>query len=207
MNPLVFAGLIVLASPGSAGSDPTPAPTPALEVAPATTPEELAPVEENEAEEAPQVETEEEARRKAENEAVIRLSEGTPSRPLGTRDESMSGIGGALTQMLVVLGGVCLLAYLLLGKVLPRLMRVQIPEAPRRILKVIDRVALDQRGSLLIVAIGDSYFLVGASQGGIDLISRLETDVVLAALENPAAQTPSFSKWAETLLTKRPKEN
>ena len=151
--------------------------------------------------------TPEEDRRRAENEAVMRMAEGTSSEITPPANDSLPGLTGALLQMVIVLGAVCILAYLLVGKVLPRLMRVQMPTASRRILKVVDRVPIDQRGSILIVSVGDAYYLVGASQAGIHLLSRLEPDVVTAALEDPTGHTPKLSKWAEALLAKRQKES
>src|SRR5688572_18469800 len=53
-------------------------------------------------------------------------------------------------KMVVTLGAVCLLAYLSLGKLLPKLLRVQAPIASRRILQVVDRLPIDQRRSIMI---------------------------------------------------------
>ena len=201
MSPLVL-GLALLATPGDTDPAPTSIAQPAAEVvtnggpAPASS------------DAAPAPATAEEAQRIAENEAIIRMAEGefqdvdVPTHS----EEPVRSLLGAFIQMVVVLTAVCLLAYLLLGKVLPRLMRVRLPDAPQRVLKIIDRVPLDQRGALLVVAVGETYFLVGVSQGGIHLISRLEADSVSTALANTPAPAPGFPRWAQALLPKRRKE-
>ena len=76
---------------------------------------------------------------------------------------------GAFVQMVFVLGAVCMLAYLVLGKMLPKLMRIEPPVAlaqGRRVMQVIDRMPLDQRRSILLLRIGTAHYLVGASDQG-----------------------------------------
>lgn len=91
--------------------------------------------------------------------------------------------GRALFQMVVVLGLVCLLAYFTLGKVLPRMMRVDVPASGgRRVLKVIDRLPIDPKRSLMVVKVGEECFFVGATEQQIGLIARLEPDQIDAAL-------------------------
>lgn len=112
-----------------------------------------------------------------------------------TRERSLAG---AFLQMILVLGAVCLLAYLLLGKVLPRLLKIDPPAAPHRIMQVVDRMPLDQRRSIMIIRIGDGYYLVGASEGGISLLSRLDANDVAQALSQP--KSPPLGKFGSMLL-------
>lgn len=118
-------------------------------------------------------------------------------------------LGSAFIQMVMMLGLVCLLAYLILGKALPRLMRVQPPTAPRRMLEVIDRLPLDQRRSIMVVKLGDRYFLVGATETGISLLSRLETDEIEDALAAAASResATSLSRFAGNLFGRTRRES
>jgi flagellar protein FliO/FliZ len=108
-----------------------------------------------------------------------------------------------LVKMVFTLGAVCLLAYLLLGKLLPKLLRIEPPVAQRRIMQVIDRLPLDQRRSILVLRIGDQYFLVGASEGGIHLISKLDADEIIGTLAAQDVEKPSLGKLASLLSRKR----
>ncbi|MEQ8273146.1 MAG: flagellar biosynthetic protein FliO [Deltaproteobacteria bacterium] len=116
---------------------------------------------------------------------------------------------GALVQMVLVLAVVCALAYLLLGKVLPKLMRVQTPTAPHRMLEVVDRLPLDPRRSIMVIKLGERFFLVGATEQGINLLSRLETEEVEDALASAAARrdSTSLSRFAGNLLSRTRKES
>lgn len=108
-----------------------------------------------------------------------------------SREES-PGFGAAFFQMVLVLGGVVALAYLILAKLLPKVMRIEAPLAPRRLLTVIDRLPLDQRRSILVLKMAGQYFLIGAGDGGIELLSRLDAAEVEQALASgePLARPP-----------------
>lgn len=199
----VLFALLSLAVAAPAAAEP-PAPPPADEAiaeapAPSGAPDPLevpvetrAPVEDSGA-----------AQRARDNAEVIRLAEEAEGGVDGPRD--LPSMGGALLKMVVVLGGVSLLAYLLLGKVLPRAMRVPTGAGGQRIMRVVDRLPIDQRRSILVVAVGDEHFMVGASEGGIHLISRLDADQIPTA---PEADPPSggLSRFAEALTQRRSKE-
>lgn len=124
-------------------------------------------------------------------------------------DAEMPDLVGALIQMVLVLGVVCALAYLILGKVLPKLMRVQMPTAPHQMLEIVDRMPLDQRRSIMVIKLGDRYFLVGATENGINLLSRLETDEIEDALANAAERRDAHSlgRFAGNLLQRARKES
>lgn len=108
-----------------------------------------------------------------------------------------------LVKMIFTLGAVCLLAYLLLGKLLPKLLRIEPPVAQRRIMQVIDRLPIDQRRSIIVMRIGDQYFLVGASEGGIHLISKLDSDEIDHTLATQQVEKPTLGRLASLLARKR----
>lgn len=115
--------------------------------------------------------------------------------------EAIPSFGWALVQMVIVLGAVSLLAYFLLGKVLPKIMRVQTPTAPTRLLEVVDRLPIDQRRAILIIKLGERHFLVGASEGSITLLSRLEPEEIDQALAMSSSRdVPSWGKFRDALL-------
>jgi flagellar biogenesis protein FliO len=114
---------------------------------------------------------------------------------------------GALVQMVLVLGAICLLAYLVLGKMLPKLLRIEPPTAQKRILTVVDRLPVDQRRSIVVLKIGGLYFLVGITEQGISLISRLDGDDVEHALEDAEIPKPTLSRIAGVLVGRSQKES
>jgi flagellar biogenesis protein FliO len=136
-------------------------------------------------------------------EAVEQRDFGNVEEPDGRRSTPKS-LGTQLVNTVIALGAVVLLAYLLLGKALPKLMRIEPPVANRKVMQVIDRLPLDQRRSILVVRIGEQYFLVGASEGGINLIAKLEADEVAAALATQEAEKPTLGRLA-TMLSRKPK--
>lgn len=159
----------------------------------------------------PRAPTQDELQLARENAEVIRLAEqetGHLSPPTRDPDANRATtMWGALLQMVVVLGGVSLLAYLLLGKLLPKLMRVPSPTGRPRLMRVVDRLAIDQRRSILLISVGDQHFLVGNSEGGIHLISPLDSETVLRAESNAEQQPSGLSRLKEALTGQGSKES
>jgi flagellar biosynthetic protein FliO len=92
-------------------------------------------------------------------------------------------------QTILALGFVCLLAYLLLRVVLPRL---NLGTAGRSMVTVIDRTPLDQRRSLFVIEVTGRWLLIAVSEGGVQLISELDADKAAqasAAVRSTAAST------------------
>lgn len=169
---------------------------PATQAAPAETP-----VAAKTASKAAALTPEDLARQRA-NAEVIRLAElqERGEETGSTAQQDLGSLLGALFKMLAVLGVICLLAYFLLGKVLPRLMRVPMPTASQKLLTVVDRLPIDQKRTLLVVAVGEQHFLVGAADAGINLISRLDDETVRIALQNvPAASSGPLSVLRRTM--------
>lgn len=83
-----------------------------------------------------------------------------------------------LVMSLVVLGGVCLAAYLLV-----RLVGRALSTGRNRgahLLDVIARVPLEPRRSLYVVEVAGKTLLVGTSEMGLSVLSELDGDVVRA---------------------------
>lgn len=132
-----------------------------------------------------------------------------PKRPKGQVTDTLheTSLAGAVLQMILVLGAVCLLAYLILGKLLPRLLRIEPPAGQRKLLQVIDRLSVDQRRSIVVIKVGADYFLVGIADGGISLLSRLDPDDVAGALATSELSRPKLGLLAKAFLGRSQKES
>lgn len=85
-----------------------------------------------------------------------------------------------LLQTVLALAFVCGLALLLFRWVLPRLQLT--PSGANSMVRVVDRVMLDARRSLLVVEVAGRWLLVSSSEAGVQLISELDaTEAVNAA--------------------------
>jgi flagellar biosynthetic protein FliO len=76
-------------------------------------------------------------------------------------------------QTILALGFVCLLAYVVLRVILPRL---NLAAAGKSIVTVVDRTPLDQRRSLYVIEVTGRWLLIAVSEGGVQLISELDAD-------------------------------
>jgi flagellar biosynthetic protein FliO len=85
--------------------------------------------------------------------------------------------GGSLlwmfVQTILALGFVCLLAYVVLRVVLPRL---NVGTAGKSMVNVVDRTPLDQRRSLYVIEVTGRWLLIGSSESGVQLISELDAE-------------------------------
>ena len=79
-------------------------------------------------------------------------------------------------------------AYLVLGKGLPRLMRMtpsgrraMFGVESRGVVEVIDRLPLEPRRVVYVLKVGQSHFLVASAEQGMSLISRLSDEDVESA--------------------------
>jgi flagellar protein FliO/FliZ len=120
---------------------------------------------------------------------------------------SASGFGAAFTKMILVLGGVCVLAYIILGKVLPRVMRVPAPSGAHRIVSVVDRLPIDPKRSVLVLRVADAHYLVGVTDHNISLIAKLAEEQISQAISESNVAGPSIAERAKSLLDRSRKEN
>ncbi len=155
-----------------------PAPTPAVEPAPAA--------------EDPQ------ARRRAVREELAREQD----QALGEDDV---GMGAMLFRTFVVLGVVILSIYLTLNFGLRRLMGLKAPLGMTGVVTVVERVALDQRRALFVVKAGGEYLLVGGGgEGALSLLCKLSAEEVDRALREKSSGGLAMSPFLQKLLARRP---
>lgn len=76
-----------------------------------------------------------------------------------------------LFQTLLALAFVCGLAYLIFRVLLPRFTT---NFGANNMMRVVDRIGLDTRKSLYIIEVTGRWFLVAASEGGVQMISELD---------------------------------
>lgn len=92
---------------------------------------------------------------------------------------------------------VCAMAYVVLRLLLPRL-KFGAHTKNSNIIRVVERVGVDQRRSLMVVEVAGKCLLVGSSENGVNLVSELDAEAVSAA-ENDieahrAAQIAKFKQ-------------
>ncbi|MBK8482572.1 MAG: flagellar biosynthetic protein FliO [Proteobacteria bacterium] len=85
-------------------------------------------------------------------------------------------LGGALLRMVLALLAVCALAWLVLRVGLPRLLKtLRLPAAEGGALRVIERQVLSVGKTLWLVEVEGRRLLIGASEGGLRLITEVST--------------------------------
>ena len=103
--------------------------------------------------------------------------------------------GMLLLRTFFFLALVCLLIYFLLRKVLPRV--VQMPGLRNRTVKIIERLPLDQKKSLVVVEIQDKAFLLGCSENSINILMELDREKI--EIKPPVATTETPSSFDNVL--------
>ncbi|HKE59888.1 MAG TPA: flagellar biosynthetic protein FliO [Pyrinomonadaceae bacterium] len=93
--------------------------------------------------------------------------------------QSGSSLLWTFLQTIVALGFVCLLAYVLLRYVLPR---VNVASNSKSMVRVVDRVPVDQKRSLYVVEVTGRWLLLGSSETGMNLISELDPEKAQAEI-------------------------
>lgn len=111
------------------------------------------------------------------------------SDSFGSRDSDAPMISKLFSSVLA-LAAICALAYVLLGKLLPRLLRLSpaarnnmSASAPKGIIEVVDRLPLDQKRTLFLVKVGEELFLVASAGDQLTLLSPVAAGDIDAAPE------------------------
>jgi flagellar protein FliO/FliZ len=116
------------------------------------------------------------------------MAPGVPVEPVG------SGYGEMLVGSLLVLGLVCLVAWLVVRIGTRRLWN------PRGggVLEVVARVPLEPRRSLYVVEVAGKTLLVGTSEMGLSVLSELDAERVRSDLARPSPR--SFADALRSIL-------
>jgi len=102
--------------------------------------------------------------------------------------ETGGGLLWMLLQTLLVLVFVCALAFVVI-RLLPRQAGLG---AAGSMLRIVDRLPLDQRRSLYVVKVAGRWLLVGSSEGGVQLISELDPEIAEQEAERVARERPTL---------------
>lgn len=116
-------------------------------------------------------------------------------------------LGWVLARTLLLLGAVLLSIYLTLNVGLRKLMGLPGPSVSRRqsLVSVVERVQLDQRRTVFVLKAADEYLLIGSGEGGLQLLSKLDTqavDRIQAERPEPSNVVP-LSPFLQKLLSRR----
>lgn len=117
-------------------------------------------------------------------------------------NESLIGQIGTVIGTLIGIAAILYLAYIA-TKLLGRRMNIR-PGGSRR-LQIIDSVSVGKDKSVMIVKAGERTFLVGAAQGGVSLISELDSSEFEAEDTKPLKQSETgmdFKTAFKTVLEK-----
>lgn len=102
---------------------------------------------------------------------------------------------GILVQTLLALAAVCALAYVVFRVVLPKL---QAGQNSGQIIRIVERVGIDTRRSLIVVEVAGKWLLVSISENGVHLVSELnQQEAEQAEAEILAVREAQYQKIAE----------
>jgi flagellar protein FliO/FliZ len=104
--------------------------------------------------------------------------------------------------MFAAMGFVIAAIYITLNFGLRRLMGAR-AVGSAQLVSVVERVVLDQRKSILVLRAAGEYMLVGASEGGIHLICKLDAQEVERLGREARIQQPGISPFLQKLLSRK----
>jgi flagellar protein FliO/FliZ len=109
--------------------------------------------------------------------------------------------GALFLRMLVFLGLTVLLIVFILKKVLPLL----VPGAQKfstKTIRVLERVPIDQRKSLLVVEVQEKTYLLGSAEGQINILMELDREKIFSQ-ETSVPKQGSFSEILKKTLSRQ----
>ncbi|WP_434388430.1 FliO/MopB family protein [Melittangium boletus] len=129
---------------------------------------------------------------------------GDPALLTGGEDAPES-LGWMLTRTLLMFGAVVGCIYLTLNVGLRKLMGLQgVPMGRPSVVSVVERVALEPRRTVFVLKAADEYLLVGSSDSGLQLLSKLDTGAVeRIRTERPPATVVPLTPFLQKLLARR----
>lgn len=126
---------------------------------------------------------------------ILALQEPTPFDATRYGDSS-AGFFWMFVQTLIALALVCGLAYVLFRWVMPRLQNVS--GSGHSMVRVVDRVGLEARKSLIVIEVAGRWLLIASSEAGVQLISELDATTAEEAAEEAARLRPNFRATAQS---------
>ena len=136
----------------------------------------------------------------------------TTAENIGTSDGMQ--LAGKLFQVVLWTLITCLLAYMILGKMLPKLLQMTpagqvglTATAPKGLIKLLDRLPLDAKRSLFIVKVEEEFFLVGVTEQSMQMLAKLDLSEA-SELHSATGSQPfaGLSRFASLLGNKSEKD-
>lgn len=151
------------------------------------------------------------ARSKEEREALSGDSDAELDRKLGLdkmddTDSDPGSLGWQLVKTLLMLGVVVGFIYLSLNYGLRKMMGLKSPTAGGKgsVVTLMERVPLEQKRTMYVIKAAGEYLLIGTSESGMNLISKLDTAEVerIQRERGQGGQMP-LSPFFQKLLTRK----
>ena len=124
--------------------------------------------------------------------------------PDALKDEADASLGWALFRTVVVLGLVLMLVWLTLNQGLRRLLGIRSPVGGASVVSVLERIPLDQKRTLFVVKAAGEYLLLGAGDGSVGLVSKLDAQEVEKLSQRPQGGATLSPLLARLLSRKNP---
>lgn len=108
--------------------------------------------------------------------------------------------GMLILRMFLFLGLILILIYFVLKKLLPFL--IKNAGVRNKVVKIVERIPLDPKKSLLVIEVQERTYLIGSTEGQINVLMELDRDKL--DLKPPAAPTASnFDNVLKKVLTRK----
>jgi flagellar biosynthetic protein FliO len=108
--------------------------------------------------------------------------------------------GALMLRMIIFLGLTLVIIFFVLKRVLPAVM----PAARYKTknIHILERVPLDQRKSLIIAEIQERIYLLGCSDGQINILTELDREKLQAQVDPSSSKSVTFSEILKRTLSK-----
>jgi flagellar biosynthetic protein FliO len=108
--------------------------------------------------------------------------------------------GALMLRMIIFLGLTLVIIFFVLKRVLPAVM----PSARYKTknIHILERVPLDQRKSLIIAEIQERIYLLGCSDGQINILTELDREKLQAQVDPSSSKSVTFSEILKRTLSK-----
>ena len=112
--------------------------------------------------------------------------------------------GMLIVRMLIFLGLVILLIWVFLRKFLP--MISQMPSLRNRNVKILERLPLDGKRSLIVVEVQERVYLLGSAEGQINVLMELDREKMNRGLQVTPGPVSFDSVFKRMFSRSRPSE-
>lgn len=121
------------------------------------------------------------------------------SSPANEALKEVGSFGQQFVRMLVMLLAI-IVALLVVARLLPRWLGRPMHSGPGRVIEVVESIRLEPRKGLYLIKVAKQYFLVGATDGHVQMVAGgpLDTEAIDAALQQIESAGPQTGASAKT---------